>query len=445
MSIVLTPLVIETDPSELDEPGRFPSAPLKKKLRVPEMVGTILDLRSQFQRENTGNGPTAPGYVMANVPAGLEHRDAIVIGDDFGSLVNGGVRQTLSRELDMGNGSVIQAMTPAAIAVELLMEHADPLGVTRWGIPFPGIAGVLHIYMGGLELLRRRIDIRTDAFRGPLLARAQENYRQARAETNAGLHPPGHHRRFLQTLLWKFDTNDYEQFIASDLPIETPLTPSTIRGDTMVEAADTTLQNHTATGPNGGHDYTEINNVGGDCTVEEATDDLHASVTVSTYRADSALQTPDMYCQAIVNYGSGGSRRRWNLMTRYNPSGAGSGSNDFYQAHAEEDGAGVHELVEMTDDSDTVIASSAQDPADGDLMRLESNGTNHVIVVNGIIIAGPASDATHSTTSAGVGGRHNGTTGGLDFLEFADLGQRHSFADIDNPPAVHRQLVVRPY
>ncbi len=72
-----------------------------------------------------------------------------------------------------------------------------------------------------------------------------------------------------------------------------------ILGDTMVEGSNNPLEDHIATGPNGGHSYDELS---AQLTVLGARDDAQANNAFSArYRADSALSTDAHYSQFVVD------------------------------------------------------------------------------------------------------------------------------------------------
>lgn len=409
MTIVLTPLEIDnSDPTELI-------------LRIPNAQGGILDLRNEMQRRNPGNGPQAPGWALAIVSEGLQPIGSIKIGDDFESPIRTSLKTTVKRELALGESII--ANTVRGLIEELIVDHADPIGVDRWAMPSPTGEG-FEIYLGSQIIVRRRFNISSDPLRDAVLIREQRDYRRARELTLSGVNPPDFHRRYLQFLKDAYRTEDHEQFIPSDLPRETPIPRATVIRDSFVEGIDTILSAHTPTPVNWGV-WQKIA-AGGELTVIAATDDITADASAVHYRANSSLDTKAHYCEMDTTEGTGGTARRWGVITRYKETGIAASDNDHYQLRWE----GNDILFIFRDDNgiSTTLASLVVPRVGTQLLRLESSSLDaHRGLVDGVEVIGPVTDATYTFLRTGIYGRFNGVAGS---------GQANNWeaADIVPPP-----------
>ena len=297
------------------------------------------------------------------------------------------------------------------IASDLPRETPLPRATTK-GDTF------VHLCIAGHSLIKSEPFERVDH---PLVV-AAEQYRYRQIRENSLLRGDAQmYKRHLQTLVDKYKL-PAEEFIASDLPRETPLPRATTKGDTFIEdSGDVALISHTATGPNGGFSWSEIANAGGDADVVDAQDAVDHNGTTGYWRAEDDVDADDMYVEAdIQDYGSG-SRRRWNVWGRFFPTGATSAALDGYTFEGDHD-TGEHELYEWTNGSPTSLGQDGTNPADGDNIRVEMNGTDITGVLNGSDLIGPITDVTsHPNTRAGFTGRITDRNGYLDNFEYADL------------------------
>lgn len=394
MAIFLAPFQIDnSDPAELI-------------LRIPNAQGGVLDLRNEIQRRNPGNGLQAPGWAVAIVSEGLQPVGSIKIGDDFKSPIRASLKATVKRELALGE--TIIASTVRELIGELMIQHADPIGVTRWAMPSPK-GGKFEVYLGNQIIVRRVFDIASDPLRSAVLMREQRDYRRTRELTLVGIHPPDFYRRFLQFLKDVYRTEDHEQFIPSDLPRETPIPRSTVIRDSFVEGIDTALSAHTPTPSNWGA-WEFVGSTGGVITCIATSDDITADASNSFYRANSSLDTTAQFCQLDTTEGTGGTRRRWGVITRYKETGIANSDNDHMQLRWEELGFLVINRVD--NGISTVLVSLVVPRIGTQLLRLESSLLDaHRGLVDGIEVIGPVTDGTYTALRTGLFGRFNGVAG----------------------------------
>ena len=397
MAIILSPLQRRTD----DE--TFPT------WHVPNALGSVFDLRNEFQRRNPGRGLLAPGWALAVVPSGLVHPDSIVIGDDFDSPVNDALKNTIRRELNLGE--TIAASTPLAISAELMIHHGDPVGVNRWAMP-SATQGAFTCYLGGVRIAQRRFDINdvNDSRHSAILRRERADYRKARELSLLGTHPPDFHRRYLTYLMEFYQTDNHELFIDSDLPNEKPLPRRTEIRDTFFQAGDITLSSHTPTPTNWGP-WQEVNNIGGNINVIAATDVIEeTNGIIATYRANSSLDGKAQSCDMDLTGGSGGTRRRMGVITRYKETGTAASDNDHYLALWNHDDTDL-ELFRVDNSSPTLLATMSKAIIGTQNLELESDGNdNHRVFVDDTLELGPSTDATYTALRCGVRARDNGAT-----------------------------------
>ncbi len=377
--------------------------------RVPGLVGGVFDCRSEAERRNPGTGPLAPGRALAVVTAGREHPDSILLGEDWESPVSDAT--TVSIQAELGLGEPIVARTPRDIAAELMIHHGDPVGVSRWAMP-SATEGAFTCYLGGVMVANRRFDINDigDSRHSAILIRERADYRRARELSLQGVHPPDFHRRYLTYLMEFYRTEDFGLFIDGDLPREGPLTRRTTIEDTFVEGSDTDLVSHTPT-PSDWGSWEEVQNIGGNMGVIAATDVIEETSGIFVrVRANSSLDGKAHSCDMDLTGGSGGTRRRQGVLTRFKETGTAAADNDNYLAFWNHDASEL-ELFRIDNGSANQLGSTISlSIVDTQNLLLESDGSdNHRVFVDGGLEIGPETDATYTALRCGVVGRDNGT------------------------------------
>lgn len=183
-------------------------------------IGQI-DFRSDFQASQKGIAEGFGLFVYDNPQVGLD----LFIGNSLADNVQATIP---SIEALLGiTAYSIQSTVLSDIIFELLTEHCDPLGASRWRPVIPeGDSLVVHQGKG--------VVIRSDIFKlgvhsasNKILEAIQEDYRKIRLQVLDGKAPAGQHRKYLRGLMDKYNTHNYMQFIPNDLPKEFPLTRAT--------------------------------------------------------------------------------------------------------------------------------------------------------------------------------------------------------------------------
>ncbi len=413
MAIYLHPWQWAT-PADPDASGRW---------HIPGAVGSVLDMRNHADAASPG---LSVGYAFAEMHNPPVHPDAIALGELDGTLTLGAIA-SIESVLGLGINEIV-ARTPRQIIAELLQHHADYTRLARWTPIQPTTRGNLEIYLGTGLIAARRFDMGTDSYSNILREAIREaQYRPIWQAVRDGKLPPEHHRRLLTILMEKYRTQDYQQFIPADLPNETPLPRASTIGDTFVEAADTALASHTATGPNSGFSWTENVNTGGggDLTVIAADDNIQANSNPSGYyRANQSLDGGDHYSQMAVSMGSGGNRRNWSVLTRVEHTSAFGNAvdADLFQFIVVDD-SGNMAINVVTNNTATELASASASVSGTQTLKGESSGSSHTLYIDGVSKATASDGSFTGQLRAGVQGRHNGTTLGRgDGFEAADLG-----------------------
>ena len=205
-----------------------------------------------------------------------------------------------------------QGTTLLDLLVDQITNGSDPTySQDRVPTRMPDSKGLLRIYMKG------HVDpwVWSEQFRyGPhphtnkVQAVLHHRHRRIRAEVDAGRMSMDQERMVLDKSLEKYGiskTNPaaWKQLVPPELRSghPGPLLHQTIIGDTFVEASDTNLESHTATGPNGGHTYTRLVGNEGEAFVESANDRLNVTgPNEYTARADQDLSSDDHRVQSEV-------------------------------------------------------------------------------------------------------------------------------------------------
>lgn len=247
----------------------------------------LVDLRSLPECGRPGPGPQGYGFFAYVTPqTGLD----LDLGDG-NSFLTVSQRQAIRQRL--GTDSLVSTQI-LDLLWELLTQKADPTGQLRFKSLMPMVGGVLELHLGGHSLVRAE---RFAPSQHPLVIPTyQDDYRRLREEDLA--HGSQHYRQVLGVWARKLGV-PWESLIPPGLPQEPPLPHRTTIGDTFVEAADTDLSLHTATGPNGGFSWSKTV---GDIDVIAATDvaQTESSNARSSGRADSDLSTDDHYAEATA-------------------------------------------------------------------------------------------------------------------------------------------------
>ena len=270
--------------------------------REQDRVG-CLDLRSLPQCGSPW--PTPQGYRNLFV-----YRQPVVLsggrylGDDPARLLTLQERQAFSNFFSLGETLVATNLRDAV--VELMCAHGDPTGQTRWK-PLRGSPRIGYRLILGPWDYRWRWDRMDIAFRrAGMEVDHQDWLRLKAADQLAGR---THYRKVLTALAEKYYGRSAAiQAVADRLLQAWGETESvvaephdTVIGDTLVEASDTSLGAHTATGPNGGFSWTAVDGV---FTVLGASDDVRGPTSAAggfpaSARAESPLASDEHYAKTV--------------------------------------------------------------------------------------------------------------------------------------------------
>ncbi len=231
------------------------------------------------------------------------------------------------------------------------------------------------------------------------------------------------HRRLLTDWMGKYGIADWQELVPVDLlkDVEGPLPKHTTTGDTFVDTTAVELAAHTATGPNGGGSWTEVN---GDWEIWTANDCSRRNYVgggVPCARYDVNLSSDDHYAQidvaALYHVNA-----TFGAAVRLDTGGA----IDCYICCARSRVApdGLRELVKYVAGTPTVLSSDTVSEAVTFVMKTSADGSTIKGYVDGAEIFSET-DATLSgdlrcglINNSGVDNRG----GTLDNFVAADLG-----------------------
>ncbi len=175
--------------------------------------GNSIDHFELRNRSEMGtDGPAQQGHVISVYNSPQTHPNLHQhLGDSLTGLVRADVKLDLAREL--GLGEPIVGTNMLEILLELLNQHADPTGLTRWK-PIRGsqVSGfkfsVGQLSKGGFgEVINEPFD-ETHPFWAPTLGIWQADYRRNRADVDAGLLSLDTLRGFTGASMRKYKTRE---------------------------------------------------------------------------------------------------------------------------------------------------------------------------------------------------------------------------------------------
>lgn len=145
------------------------------------------------------------------------------------------------------------------------------------------------------------------------------------------------------------------------------------------------------------HAWTEFNGTALDVSGNKARGQGSATVEA---RADVDLATDDMEVYATITATvTGGSEIRIGPIGRKDS----TTTRTFYGVHAVYSAAPEYRLMKRVSGTNTTLGTNAQDPVDGDVVKLRSDGSSHSAYVNNVEIVSPVTDtAITGNTRAGI-------------------------------------------
>lgn len=166
---------------------------------------------------------------------------------------------------------------------------------------------------------------------------------------------------------------------ATTLALETFPTDGNLNGSTQV------------------HAWTEFNGTALDVSSNKARGLGNATVEA---RADVDLATDDMEVYATITGSvTGGSEIRIGVLGRKDS----TTTRDFYAAHGVYSATPEYRLMKRVTGTNTTLGTNAQDPVDGDVVKLRTDGSSQSAYVNGVEVVSPVTDtAITGNTRAGI-------------------------------------------
>ncbi len=254
-----------------------------------EGMRMLIDVRSNPQCGDPGTQFPVRSFCQV-IESGVTP-SGILIGENVQGFVTKRRRQSLGIELGLGKDALV-ADRVDNLVIEIMTRFYDATGQTMWK-PIRGSQGRFTVHLGEYHR-RETFNTSHPAWAGTLDV-FQVDYRSIREFDLA--RGSSHYRKVLGAAAIEYSV-PWQQLVegmGEVIQSEEPDKPSTDLGDTFVEAGDTTLASHTATGPNSGFGWTRT---GGATTaeVEASTDTLKGAVSADNerYRADSDLSSDDM-------------------------------------------------------------------------------------------------------------------------------------------------------
>ena len=353
---------------------------------VPDAIG-LVDLRPPGQ---AGPGPTPSGFAFAAFLNQITNPDAIHLGDSLAGLQNKSVAETA---LGLGVGELV-ATTILDAVWELLLQHADPTGATRWKPIMPTRQGAMELHLGGHSLLRS--ETYSEAAHPLVLDVEREDYRRVREDTlqrvTRGIRnrDPLFHRQYLQSLVEKYGI-PFERFIPAGLPTETPIP----HGSQIIEAWPTT-----GTTISSGQDnaWTEVTD---DLTV--ATDGIHQTGNPDTTEAwgrcdvDLAGADQDGKVEATDMVRAGGANPELGVTVRY-----AAAADTCYFATLRDASSDFIRLYQRITGSNTQLASAGITLSIPDQDKVSINGSTLKSFFNTVEQSSVTDTAITGNTRVGV-------------------------------------------
>lgn len=143
--------------------------------------------------------------------------------------------------------------------------------------------------------------------------------------------------------------------------------------------------------------WTEFNGTALDVSSNKARGSGNATCEA---RADVDLATDDMEVSATITGAvTGGSEIRIGVIGRKDS----TTTRDFYSAHGVYSATPEYRLIKRVAGASTTLGTNAQDPVDGDVVKLRTDGSSQSLYVNGVELVAPVTDtAITGHTRAGI-------------------------------------------
>lgn len=304
-----------------------------------------------------------PQCAQAVTPAGLAifiTPDATNLGSDYINLGTDPLRTLTEQQKRQWESAFKLPQTLAAnrlrgVIWETLTLQADPIGDDRCLPLLPNRRRRFELWLAG-QLADSKDWSRTGFEHAPMIDLLKRMYRRIRQATLDGKTPSDHHRKWLGFQVRKFRDYDYHNFIASDLPDEEPLEPTTTLLESFNQGDSTTL-GPDQTWSEGRGDWSTVSNKAG-LASRDAAAQMRARVT-------TALSGDDQYAQCEI----------FNVATsKYQGPNVrqADGANTFYTAIA---GDGLIYLTKLVTGTQTNMTNASQTAGNGQVWKAEIDGS----------------------------------------------------------------------
>lgn len=324
---------------------------------------SALDCRTFAAMAASGGDPE--GYALVEYPALIIDPEAIFLGDDPLGHMSVDTRRSMATALGFGRNDLNGANTLDRAVWRVLTQLADPTGVNAVKPLMPDTRLRMRLNFGGVSHNERF----TEAVHPRVYEVERLDYQ--RNKTFDIARGSNHYKRYLDATCIQYRTDP----AGLGLPGEERLPRGTKIGDTMVQpTTNTVLASHTATGPDGGHSWSEVL---GSITVYEATDDAQNPNGENVdARADADLSSANHYSEANVTILVSDSRQV-GVAVRFK-----SDAEDFYTLQYRDgtsspDAWQISKVVAGTKTGLTPTATEATKLGDNPgVIRLEINGND---------------------------------------------------------------------
>ena len=196
----------------------------------------------------------------------------------------------IEQALALPSGTIQQTQVIRLLR-ELFLDHYDATGATKWKPLRVNRRRRSEIYLANLQLYEEFVTPTHPAWQAEIDG-YQDDYRHIRATAPLELA-----QRFTGAKMRTLRLTNPKDILPPEYENDGFRIPATTIGDTFVEASNTDLTSHTATGPNGGHSWVEDE---GDAEVAASSDDLDRTTGNVHALANSALSDDSHYSEADV-------------------------------------------------------------------------------------------------------------------------------------------------
>lgn len=393
-------------------PWRWDGAYAPPHWYVPDNPLSSIDLRSRPQMSNLGGPPE--GYALATYPNPITNPNAVFLSDDPTGAMSLTRRRSMAQELGFPIRDLDDVSSLSDAIWEVTTQMCDPTGRDHMKPLMPTVAGLVNLHLGAVGRSQRfdpsnhprvfelvvldynKLKILCQSTDAQLqsVGLSWEQIQTYRRTGSRGLSivpetvfrsldrltPPDHAPKYLDSLCTKYRTDP----AGLGLPGELRGIAGTTIEDTFVEGSDTSLDAHTATGPNSGFSWTET---AGDMTVIAAVDLCRFVADSSDGRADQDLSSDDHTSEGTFDSFSNsgeGTLTRFESVSLF----------DWYNFASEGGGSSIWRIWKRVNDSFSIVDSNATGWfANADHVNIgKSDGSDHTYTVDGTVRVGPTSD-----------------------------------------------------